>query len=68
MPPEKLNQLICNGNLPNKEDIGISNVIRRLEIYYGKNTISFESTLRKGTTVKMTLPKEMHLIPETALI
>jgi len=37
--------------------IGISNVLRRLELKYGKNIVEIQSVLGQGTSVEITLPK-----------
>ncbi len=37
--------------------IGISNVVRRLELKYGKNIVDIQSIKGQGTTVEITLPK-----------
>lgn len=37
--------------------IGVSNVIRRLELKYGKNVIDIKSTIGKGTEISILLPK-----------
>lgn len=59
MSQEVLEQ-INNKNIrqDSKKGIGVINVVRRLEIYYGSDAIHFDSELGKGTTIKMILPKE----------
>jgi two-component system, sensor histidine kinase YesM len=37
--------------------IGVINVIRRLELIYGKNVVEIRSELGKGTEVRITIPK-----------
>jgi two-component system sensor histidine kinase YesM len=62
MSSKKLEELKVNIDSQNlKRGIGIANVMRRIEICYGKDVISFESQLGKGTTVKMRLPKTCEL-------
>lgn len=38
--------------------IGVANVVRRLEIKYGKNVVTIKSILGRGTEVNIRLPKE----------
>lgn len=64
MPEEKVKQLLSM--TPNTEDhvghstgIGLTNVIRRLQIHYKvEEVVQIESKLGKGTTVRLLLPKE----------
>ncbi len=44
-------------NQNSQRGIGVINVVRRLEIYYGKDVIHFESELGKGTRIRIRLPK-----------
>lgn len=58
MPAPVLEQ-IRNRSIPqdSKKGIGMVNVIRRLEIYYGVDAVRIESEPGSGTTVVMKLPK-----------
>lgn len=40
--------------------VGISNVVRRLEIAYGKNVVSIKSVVEHGTEVNIKLPKDIN--------
>ena len=64
MSGEKLINLINNGNesdINSKSGIGVSNVVRRLQITYGRNVVEIRSELNRGTTVKMMLDKSKSL-------
>lgn len=39
--------------------IGVINVIRRLELIYGKNVVEIQSELGKGTEVRITIPNNL---------
>lgn len=39
--------------------IGVINVIRRLELIYGKNVVGIQSELGKGTEVRITIPNKI---------
>ncbi|HHV99218.1 MAG TPA: sensor histidine kinase [Clostridiaceae bacterium] len=58
---EKLQSIINCKDDTTKDDcrtgIGLSNVIRRLEIKYGKNVVEIDSQVAVGTEVRMTLEK-----------
>ena len=40
-----------------KRGIGVVNVVRRLEIYYGSDIIAIDSELGRGTSIRISLPK-----------
>ena len=64
MPKEKLKSILELKDLSKKETkrgIGVANVIRRLEIKYGKNVVNIKSTEGIGTEVRMILDKDMYV-------
>lgn len=60
MDEDKLKQLTTfddEGGQTSKRGIGVANVVRRLEIKYGKKVVGIKSVKGKGTEVKISLPK-----------
>jgi sensor histidine kinase YesM len=60
MPEETLGKLAGHGEKslePSTHGIGIANVLRRLELKYGRNVVSIKSELGRGTEVRIELPK-----------
>jgi sensor histidine kinase YesM len=43
-------------------NIGISNVIRRLELMFGRNVVEIRSAVGKGTEVFIMLPKNANVL------
>lgn len=61
MEKEKLESILSTKNeklQTSKRGIGVSNVIRRLEIKYGKKVVEIKSEPNKGTKVILRLPKK----------
>jgi sensor histidine kinase YesM len=50
-------QKVKNQEVSPSKGIGVSNVIRRLELKYGKNIVDIYSSSGKGTEIKIRLPK-----------
>lgn len=62
MTPEKLNHVMgIRLNEEDKRGIGVANVMRRLEIYYGKDVFSAQSSPGGGTSIRMRLPRVMNV-------
>lgn len=58
MSQEMLRQISNRSISQNSQKgIGVINVVRRLEIYYGSDVIHFDSELGKGTSICIRLPK-----------
>ena len=59
MSEERLRNIMANMNncSSTNTSIGISNVIRRLELMFGRNVVDIRSTLGLGTEVYIMLPK-----------
>lgn len=57
---QKVLEQIMERNLSqdSRKGIGVLNVVRRLEIYYGNDVIDLESELGKGTTIRIRVPKQ----------
>jgi len=63
MSESKLEQILnYESDSSNKEGIGVCNVLRRLEIIYGKKVVTMQSLLQKGTKVSMVIPKNVEIV------
>ncbi len=57
IPAEKLHELL-SGTKAGNQGIGLTNVIKRMELIYGKNLIDIQSGVNCGTTVSIKIPIE----------